>query len=224
MFRRLYATTANKSLKDPFEILSLEKNATTKDVKKRYYELAKTLHPDTPNGNVDDFQQVVKAYEFLRDPIRRKNYISTGYGWNDSFLNGHQDPWGGGSTTPGQRSAAYTNAYWASHDDIHYKGGPWSSHNRPRFMNNTLFISIVAAASVTFGILQFINILDSRSSVRVAANQHHLRTSQDLKKARTEAQLFGNQRAVERMLDHRMKYFRPEEEEERRRDEIKRQK
>ncbi|KAI9261682.1 DnaJ domain-containing protein [Phascolomyces articulosus] len=217
MFRRLYATAAAaKKRKDPFEILSLGKNASSQDIKKRYYELAKTLHPDNKEtgGNVEEFHQVVKAYEFLQDPVRRRNYIQTGYGWNDVLLQqSHQDPWGGGTTTPGQRSAAYTNAYWASHDDIHYKGGPWSSHDKPRFMKNTVFISVVAALSVTFGILQFVNILDSHSSLRVVANQHHLRTSEDLKKARTEAQLFGNQRAVERMLEHRMKYFRPEQDE-----------
>ncbi|KAI9492723.1 DnaJ domain-containing protein, partial [Zychaea mexicana] len=82
-----------------FEILSLGTHASTQDIKKRYYELAKTLHPDTPTGNVDEFHQVVKAYELLSDPVRRKNYIQTGIGWGDlAFPSATSagDPWGPG--------------------------------------------------------------------------------------------------------------------------------
>jgi len=41
-----------------------------------------------------------------------------------------------------------------------------------------------------------------------AADKHHARSSQDLERARTEAQLFGRQRAMEKMIDNRMKYWR----------------
>ncbi|KAI8149144.1 DnaJ domain-containing protein [Fennellomyces sp. T-0311] len=200
MFRRLYSSTAKKS-KDPFDILSLSKNASATEIKKRYYELAKTLHPDTPTGDIEQFQQVAKAYEFLSDPIRRNNYLRTGIGWD--LPTGMNDPWGVGNRPP-----SYTNAYWAAKDDISYKAGPWSSHENPRFMKNGTFFTIVAALSVTIGIVHFINIISSHSNFINAADRHHLRTSEDLRKARTEAQLFGNQRAVERMIDHRMKHFR----------------
>ncbi|KAI7881306.1 DnaJ-domain-containing protein [Lichtheimia hyalospora FSU 10163] len=191
----------------PFQVLSLSENASTADVKKRYYELAKTLHPDKPTGDVEEFRQVVRAYELLSDPGKRSMYMRTGLGWDVAVPSSTSwgDPW---ASSPGQRPASYTNAYWAAQDDIRYKGGPWSSHETPRYMSNRMFFSIVAGLALVVGVAHFAHVLGSHSSFISAADRHHLRTSRDLERARTEAQLFGNQRAVERMLENRMKYFR----------------
>lgn len=202
---RAFASVKSKT---PFEVLSLPETASSAAIKKRYYELAKTLHPDRATGDLDQFREVVRAYELLSDPNKRSLYLRTGLGWDTPSFGNGGDPW---KPPPGNRPASYTNAYWATadaDDDIRYKGGPWSSHENTRFMKNGTFITIVAGVALTVGILHFVNLLSSHANFKSAIDRHHIRTSQDLERARTEAQLFGNQRAVERMMERRMRYFR----------------
>jgi DnaJ family protein A protein 3 len=59
--------TSNSCLrKNYYEVLGVTKNATAKDIKKAYYELAKKYHPDTnkndPNSH-KKFHEVSEAYE-----------------------------------------------------------------------------------------------------------------------------------------------------------------
>ncbi|KAF7729433.1 hypothetical protein EC973_004412 [Apophysomyces ossiformis] len=194
--RRGYATVK----RSPYEILSLPRDASHATIKKRYYELAKSLHPDTQNGDLDKFREVVKAYEFLIDNGKRNTYLRTGYGW-DIAMTG--DPW---RPPPGNRPASYTNAYWAQ-DDPSYKG-EWSSYTNTRFTTNTTFISLLSAGIVAFSIGAVVVFNSSHSAMMNAADRHHIRTSHELEQARTQAQLFGNQHAVQRMLDRRMKVWR----------------
>jgi curved DNA-binding protein CbpA len=177
---RHYATTP----RTPFQVLSLPSTASTTEIKRRYKELAKTLHPDNPNGDRAKFQELVKAYELLIHPQHKAAYIKTGYGWGNQPSSG---------VPPGQRPPSYTNAPWAG----------------PVYTTNTTFISLLAGLVVLVGSVNLFYFQSSHSTLLSAADRHHAQTRQNLQRARTEAKLFGNQRGVERVLNHRMRDLRP---------------
>lgn len=58
--------------KDYYDILGVSKNATSSEIKRAYYELAKKLHPDKNEDDADvvrKFQQVQQAFEALKDDV-----------------------------------------------------------------------------------------------------------------------------------------------------------
>ncbi|XP_050539318.1 protein tumorous imaginal discs, mitochondrial-like isoform X2 [Daktulosphaira vitifoliae] len=72
--------------KDFYNILGVPKNASQKDIKKAYYQLAKKFHPDTNKGDPSaskKFQEVSEAYEVLGDENRRKEYDTWGSAGNN---------------------------------------------------------------------------------------------------------------------------------------------
>ncbi|XP_019625362.1 PREDICTED: dnaJ homolog subfamily A member 3, mitochondrial-like [Branchiostoma belcheri] len=93
--------------KDFYKILGVSKNASQKDIKKAYYQLAKKWHPDT-NKDKDagkKFAEVAEAYEILGDDQKRREYdtfgsagafggagASTGHGFSQSQWSTNVDP------------------------------------------------------------------------------------------------------------------------------------
>lgn len=69
---------------DYYEVLGVDKKATTEEIKKAYRKLARKYHPDL---NPDDnnaklkFQQLNEAQEVLTDPEKRKQYDKYGENW-----------------------------------------------------------------------------------------------------------------------------------------------
>lgn len=196
--KRFYASA--KKIKSPFEVLSLNESASTAEIKQKYKELAKQLHPDRKStGDLAKFQELVQAYELLVDPNRRSYYIKSGYGWGTNASQGRYPP-------PGYRPASYTNAHWAEPPS-----SSSSSTATTQYTNNATFMSILAGVVVMIATANFFYFQSSHAAMLNAADQHHFKSSQDLKKARTEAKLFGNDRGVKRVIDNRMKQFRNED-------------
>lgn len=72
---------------DYYEVLGVQKNATTDEIKKAYRNLAFKYHPDR---NPDDkaaeekFKQISAAYDVLGDETKRRNYDLGGYTGNEN--------------------------------------------------------------------------------------------------------------------------------------------
>ena len=66
----------NSTLPDYYKILGVSKNASQDDIKKRYRELAKKLHPDKSKGEKSDkaMAEINKAYEILSHEERKERY------------------------------------------------------------------------------------------------------------------------------------------------------
>jgi len=70
--------------KDYYSILSIEKDASHKEIKKSYYKLSFEFHPDK-NKDVDIslFNSITEAYDILSDEKKREEYdIKSRYGRN----------------------------------------------------------------------------------------------------------------------------------------------
>ena len=71
----LLASTSDDSL---YKLLGVEPTATSKEIKRAYYKLAKQLHPDKQPDKEDEFRAVHAAYETLYNEDSRKAYDEWG--------------------------------------------------------------------------------------------------------------------------------------------------
>jgi DnaJ-class molecular chaperone len=66
-------------VRDPYEILGVEKTASADEIQKAYRRLAKKLHPDLNPGNKEAeerFKEVASAHGLLSDPDKRQRFDS----------------------------------------------------------------------------------------------------------------------------------------------------
>jgi len=88
--RTFYDTETNACLQQQhYEVLGLEKNATTEEIKKAYLSLARQYHPDKCSNEekieaTEHFKKINEAYTILSDEERRKRF--------DQFLETTQQP------------------------------------------------------------------------------------------------------------------------------------
>ena len=83
------------SQKDFYEVLGVERNASSEDIKKAYRKLAIKYHPDKNPGDTkaeEKFKEASEAYGILSDKEKKQNYDSFGHA---AFENGGGRPGGG---------------------------------------------------------------------------------------------------------------------------------
>jgi DnaJ-class molecular chaperone len=64
-------------MRDPYQVLGVSKTASAEEIKKKYRQLAKKLHPDLNPGNAEaaaKFKDISAAYDLLSDAQKRARY------------------------------------------------------------------------------------------------------------------------------------------------------
>jgi|GEM_PF-916400 len=62
---------------NPYDVLGISSDASAEEIKSKYKSLAQQHHPDK-GGDEEIFKRIKSAYEILIDPVRRKQYDTTG--------------------------------------------------------------------------------------------------------------------------------------------------
>ncbi|GAA5894523.1 uncharacterized protein JCM6883_002127 [Sporobolomyces salmoneus] len=93
---RTFSTTSKALAKNPYQVLGVGKDASTSEIKKNYYQLAKKYHPDSSKekGAKEKFVEIQEAYDVLSDDKKRADF----------------DRFGSASQQPGFDSDAYARA------------------------------------------------------------------------------------------------------------------
>eukprot|EP00794_Sanderia_malayensis_P000374 gene374-1007_t len=63
---------------NPYDVLEIDRGATTAEIKKQYRKLSLKFHPDKETGDQVKFMRIAKAYEALTDEEARKNWEEYG--------------------------------------------------------------------------------------------------------------------------------------------------
>ncbi|KAF8819162.1 thioredoxin domain-containing protein [Cardiosporidium cionae] len=87
--------SATKLKRSAYDVLGIFPNATATDISKAYRLLVRKLHPDTHPEKKEQFLEVARAYELLKDAESRQRYDEYGdvdpdsYQNNNAFQNGN---------------------------------------------------------------------------------------------------------------------------------------
>ncbi|TSC62423.1 MAG: molecular chaperone DnaJ [Parcubacteria group bacterium Gr01-1014_48] len=70
-------------MRDYYEILGINRNASKEDIKKAFRKLAHKYHPDKQDGDQGKFKEASEAYSVLSDDKKRQEYDAYGKVFND---------------------------------------------------------------------------------------------------------------------------------------------
>lgn len=124
-------------MKDYYEILGVEKNASKDDIKKAFRKLAAKYHPDKKTGDEAKFKEVSEAYAVLSDEKKRAEYDTYGKAYSGGGSGGFN--WGGFEGFGGQGVEFDLNDIFEGFGDIF--GGGQRREKRGRDISIDLEVS-----------------------------------------------------------------------------------
>ncbi len=96
-----------QNFRNYYEILGVDRDIESDEIKRAYRRLARTYHPDMNPGNKEAeerFKDINEAYEVLSDPDRRARYDKFGNFWKQKGFSGVNKAWDFFKTKPGNQS------------------------------------------------------------------------------------------------------------------------
>ncbi|CAD6581126.1 MAG: hypothetical protein ASARMPREDX12_001467 [Alectoria sarmentosa] len=137
----LFHTTSawTSELASYYETLGLDPNASAGDIKKQFYSLSKTHHPDRNPNDPDAserFVEISEAYAVLGSPQKRERYDRDVYRTQDAFRSHAPRASHSGSSTPfGSRPASGLSrrrTQFKGPPPSFYRSGGWGAQGSKR--------------------------------------------------------------------------------------------
>jgi curved DNA-binding protein CbpA len=203
----------------PYEIFHLPRSASDADIKARYYDLVRLLHPDragVADGSAAkqqkrQWEEMQKAYELLRSSRARQMYDRSGLGWNSH-----------GSAAARARAAAARQGWqfrgapghdgfgWqaeSARSDFFYGANP-APKAEERYTSNVRFFLAIAVITWSLAGVQYSRLSAQSARAVERADRAHsdavksLQEARDLARSREGRTRMENLRRRARELDY----------------------
>lgn len=188
----------------PYEIFGLPPTATTAEIKKRYYELAKQYHPDSRNASKTEaeqerlarFRKVVQANELLSTARGRRLYGNSNLDMNVNDIMGDPVHWRGNYEGRFRARRPEEKENW---DDGFFNG----HKAEPYYTSNANFAGGIIVIMVLAGVLQMSHIQKNTQKSLEKGRAVHERASLNLRDARGNAKTSGRRDMIEAFQQRR---------------------
>lgn len=184
----------------PYDIFRLDRTAPYS--KRRFYELVKLYHPDSPcNGHpacaglsrevrLRRYRLIIAAHEILSDPVKRAAYDRDGTGWYS-----HPDypgsPGPGGprrpSRPPPRDDIIYANSTWEDWERYYTRHHP---PHQQQVVSHRTFVTFLLLLTFLGGMAQASWISQSNASLERRVQEANARSARLLQRHRSETQQF----------------------------------
>jgi len=161
--------------RDYYEILGVQRNASSEDIKKAYRKLAREHHPDMVKESdkaaaEKRFKEINEAYQVLSDPQKRKMFDQFGH-VGEGFSGAQGGQWGPFTYT---YSSSGGNPFGSSDFDPFdifedFFGFRGFSSRRPRRGKNLYYEMHIDFRDAIFGLEKEINVESGRVKVKIPA-------------------------------------------------------
>jgi len=161
--------------KDYYEILGVQRNASSEDIKKAYRKLAREHHPDMVKESdkaaaEKRFKEINEAYQVLSDPQKRKMYDQFGQ-TGEGFAGAQGGQWGPFTYT---YSSSGDNPFSSSDFDPFdifedFFGFRGFSSRRPKRGKNLYYEMRIEFKDAVFGVEREINVESGKVKVKIPA-------------------------------------------------------